>query len=108
MLISIPGILGNPVFDGSLLLVLVIFEVFLLLIEWDVRRTAKASHEIEKKTYEMYKSWIETTENRKAEAREKAAATRARKREALQLPQIEGETPPPMALEDQAADESDS
>ncbi len=89
-------LLGDPKLDSLLLLIITVAELFVLWIEWSARKTIRASHQVEKATYELYKTYFEVTEKRKADARDKAAATRAAKRTALASGTI-----PPLVMEEE-------
>ena len=99
-------ILADPAFDTFLLLLIVLAEVH--AVHQDRLHT-----KIAKQTYELYRTYFEVTEKRKADAREKAAATRAAKKAAVQEPPAppvpvpaEGEVPPPMSIPDEDPDGS--
>ncbi len=92
------ALMSDPAFEGFLLLVIVGAEAHAVLV--DRKHLAVA-----RQTLELYRTYFEVTEKRKAEAREKAAATRAAKKAAeapVETPPVpaEGVVPPPMSLPD--------
>jgi len=99
-------LLADPASEGFMLVVIVLAEFHAICADRQHLAVAK-------KTYALYQTYFEVTEKRKAEAREKAAATRAAKKhaaspesatetapEAAEPPPTppEGEVPPPMAM----------
>lgn len=102
----IHAILSDPASTGCLELLLIPIVVYEVL----AHRADRKHLAVAKQTYELYKTYFETTEKRKAEAREKAAATRAAKKAAAEpvpLPTPpDGEVPPPMSLPDDESEES--
>ena len=102
------GILADPAFEGSLLVVIVLAEFHAIYAD-------RVHLAVAKKTYELYRTYFDVTEKRKADAREKAAATRAAKKhtpapepvpEPAEPPPTppEGEVPPPMAMPEDEPD----
>jgi hypothetical protein len=96
--------------DSILLLVIIGYEVVARQHDRTELLETKKQTDIAKQTYELYKAYFEVTEKRKAEARDKAAATRAAKKAAA--PQTdesdpplptppEGEVPPPMTADEE-------
>lgn len=103
-------LLSHPAFDCFLLLIIVASEGHAIYHDRQQTNEAKEQTSLANKTYELYRVYFETTEKRKAETREKAAATRAAKKQAAAadaadieepavLPErIADEVPPPMTL----------
>jgi hypothetical protein len=98
--------LADPAVDTSLLILIVFAEVHAVI-------HSNIQTNLARKTYELYKTYFEVTEKRKAEAREKAAATRAAKKQAAlpapdpPPPVIEDEIPPAIILSDELEDSID-
>jgi len=83
---AIRDLLADPALaacvETLLLLVIIMFEAYAIFLDHLQVREARKQTGLAKQTYELYRNYFEVTEKRKAEAREKAAATRAAKRAA--------------------------
>ncbi len=95
-------LLADPAFEGFMLVVIVLAEIHAIVKDRQHLAVAR-------KTYDLYKTYFDVTEKRKAESREKAAATRAAKKHVATLESVsdtveppptppEGEVPPPMTM----------
>lgn len=102
-------LLSDPAWTGALELLLIVIVGF----EIKAARADRKHIAIAKQTYELYKTYFEVTEKRKAEAREKAAATRAAKKNPQpapvpepepQPPTLPGEVPPLIAMPEEEAE----
>jgi hypothetical protein len=120
-LCAIRDLLADPAtaacVETLLLLIIILFEAYAIFLDHLQVREARKQTGLAKQTYELYLNYFEVTEKRKAEAREKAAATRAAKRAAHEThtlapePEVsppslpapeppDGTAPPPMTLPD--------
>src|SRR5271157_444917 len=88
-------ILADPVFDAVCFLLIILAEVHTVWHNRIQTNESKRQTALADKTYELYKTYFETTEKRKADWREAQRRSRAaRKEKANPTPEPEPEAPP--------------
>lgn len=110
---SIQTMLSSTVFENICLLLIIGAEIHAIYHNHQQTMEARKQTTLADDTYKLYHNYFEVTEKRKADAREKAAATRAAKKERAANPDppaeseiVEppmppnGKVPPPMTLPD--------
>jgi hypothetical protein len=112
------AVAADPAFDSSLLVLIIAAEIHAVYHNRTQTNEARKQTALAEDTFRLYKDYFEVTEKRKAETREKAAATRAAKKAAVETEPIvepvpetplpkptNGKAPPPMAMPESEEEE---